>query len=126
MQRTQFLQRSGFLAIATLSATLLTPALGLAQAPPTPTAPIAPKVEQLDQAACSSTGTHATVGRGGDVVVRKPDDRTLSSKLAQSEGVICPPRHVDPEIKAPTPPGGAMQVIPPPGSPGGDQSIQPK
>jgi hypothetical protein len=33
---------------------------------------------------------------------------------------------VDPEIRQPTPPGGAMPVIPPPGTPGGDQSVQPK
>jgi hypothetical protein len=51
---------------------------------------------------------------------------TLSDKLARSGGVICPP-NVDPEIKAPTPESGAkMPVIPPPGSPGGDPSIQPK
>jgi len=45
----------------------------------------------------------------------------LCDKLARSGGVICPPEHVDTEIKQPTPPGGAMPVIQPPGSPGGDQ-----
>ncbi len=51
---------------------------------------------------------------------------TLSDKLARSDGVICPP-NVDPEIKAPTPQNGnKMPVIPPPGSPGGDPSVQPK
>ena len=51
---------------------------------------------------------------------------TLSDKLARTDGVICPP-NVDPEIKAPTPESGnKMPVIPPPGSPGGDPSIQPK
>jgi hypothetical protein len=49
----------------------------------------------------------------------------LSDKLAQTDGVICP-ADVDPEIKAPTPPGGTMPVIPPPGSPGGDPSVRPK
>jgi hypothetical protein len=50
----------------------------------------------------------------------------LSDKLARSGGVICPP-NVDPEIKAPTPQSGnKMPVIPPPGSPGGDPSVQPK
>ncbi len=66
------------------------------------------------------------MGQGGDVVVQKPDDQTLSSKLADSGGVICPPRHVDPEIAAPTPPAGPMPVIPPPGSPGGNPQVQPK
>ena len=50
----------------------------------------------------------------------------LSDKLARTDGVICPP-NVDPEIKAPTPDtGNKMPVVPPPGSPGGDQSVQPK
>ena len=50
---------------------------------------------------------------------------TLSNKLAQSDGVLCPP-NVDPGIKAPTPEVGNMPVIPPPGSPGGDPSLRPK
>ena len=49
----------------------------------------------------------------------------LSDKLAQSDGVLCPP-NVDPGIKAPTPEVGNMPVIPPPGSPGGDPSVRPK
>lgn len=49
----------------------------------------------------------------------------LSDKLNRSNGVICPP-DVDSGIKAPAPNTGKMPVIPPPGSPGGDQSVQPK
>lgn len=105
---------------------MLTPAVVLAQSPPAPKTPVAPKTEQLDPSACGQNGTHAMIGQGGDVVVRKPDDKTLSDKLASSGGVICPPTHVDPEITAPAPPGGAMPVIPPPGSPGGNQNVQPK
>ena len=60
---------------------------------------------------------------------KAPDGKAgehLSDKLARTDGVICPP-NVDPEIKAPTPQSGnKMPVIPPPGSPGGDPSIQPK
>jgi hypothetical protein len=52
-------------------------------------------------------------------------NQTLSDKLAQTNGVICPP-DVDPNIKAPAPDTGKMPVIPPPGSPGGDPSVQPK
>ncbi|HEX4041897.1 MAG TPA: hypothetical protein VHY10_09375 [Xanthobacteraceae bacterium] len=52
--------------------------------------------------------------------------KNLSDKLAQSGGVICPPRVGDPDIKAPTPNGGTMPVIPPPGSPGGNPNVQPK
>ena len=53
-------------------------------------------------------------------------DRTLSDKLASSHGVLCPPAGVDPDIKQPPQSGGTIKVIPPPGSPGGDQSVQPK
>jgi hypothetical protein len=52
-------------------------------------------------------------------------DQSLSKKLEQTDGVICPPE-VDPDIKAPTPQGGRMPIIPPPGSPGGDPSVRPK
>jgi len=51
----------------------------------------------------------------------------LTDKLARSDGVLCPPAGVDPAIRAPTPDAGATTpVIPPPGSPGGDQSVRPK
>lgn len=63
------------------------------------------------------TDGKAPDGKAGD---------TLSNKLARTGGVICPP-NVDPEIKAPTPEhSNKMPVIPPPGSPGGDPSVQPK
>jgi hypothetical protein len=52
-------------------------------------------------------------------------NKTLSEKLDQTAGVICPP-DIDPAIKAPTPNSGKTPVIPPPGSPGGDPSVQPK
>lgn len=51
--------------------------------------------------------------------------KTLSDKLDQGGGVICPP-NVDPGIKRPAPETGKMPVIPPPGSPGGDPKVQPK
>jgi hypothetical protein len=52
-------------------------------------------------------------------------NQTLSEKLGQTNGVICPP-DVDPAIKAPTPNGGSIPVIPPPGSPGGSPNVEPK
>ena len=113
-----------FLSLAVLAATILTPALATAQAPPQSKTPVAPKAEQLDSKACAQD--HATVGQGGDIDVHQPRDKNLSDRLARTEGVICPPSQVDPEIHAPTPPGGAMPVIPPPGSPGGDPSVKPK
>lgn len=110
----------------TVSISLL-PAVAMAQAPPPTKVPVAPRTEQLDPRACAHSDTQTTIGQGGDVVDAQHDTTgNLSDRLARSGGVICPPEHVDPEIRQPTPPGGAMPVIPPPGSPGGDQSIQPK
>jgi hypothetical protein len=75
----------------------------------------------VDPKGCAPSERLQTDGRAPD---SKPGD-TLSDKLARTDGVICPP-NVDPEIRAPTPEGGKMPVIPPPGSPGGDPSIRPK
>jgi hypothetical protein len=52
--------------------------------------------------------------------------RTLSDQLSESKGVLCPPAGVDPGISVPPSGGGRTPVIPPPGTPGGDPSIQPK
>ena len=107
--------------------TLLLPAAALAQAPPQTKTPVAPKAEQLDPDACTHSDTQTTVGKGGEADAQRQDGKgNLSDKLARSGGVICPPEHVDSDIKQPTPPGGNMPVVPPPGSPGGDPSVQPK
>jgi len=56
------------------------------------------------------------------------EDKTLSDKLSRQQGMLQPPK-VDPGIQAPVPPhagNSAMPVIPPPGSPGGDQKVVPK
>ena len=57
----------------------------------------------------------------------EPPASGSSSSLSHSGGVISPPDNVDPQMKQ-TPPasGDRMPVIPPPGSPGGDQSVKPK
>ena len=68
---------------------------------------------------CAPTDRDApTVGSG--------DRRELGDKLADSKGVICPPPSGDRDMQVTPPAGGALKVIPPPGSPGGDQSVQPK
>jgi len=80
--------------------------------------------QKMDPKACSdrerlpSDDTHETTGAA-------PRD-TLSDKLARTDGVICPPSDIDPDVQRPAPGGGAMPVIPPPGSPGGDPSVKPK
>jgi hypothetical protein len=87
----------------------------LAQAGPTP-APAPPAVT------CPPgvNGNPPTVGGGSS------SSESLSEKLAESKGIICPPAGIDPEIKVAPPAGGAIKIIPPPGTPGGDQSVQPK
>ncbi len=79
-----------------------------------------------DNKACAQQ--RATVGSGDHLTIENKNgkDSTLSDKLAKSDGVICPPSGVDADIKAPTPPGGKMPVIPPPGSPQNQPNVQPK
>jgi hypothetical protein len=91
-----------------------------AQGPP---GPVRPPAHANDCAPTQSTpqgivvpqGT--TTGQGGEA---------LGDKLARSDGILCPPAGVDPQMHAPTPETGNMPVIPPPGSPGGDLTIRPK
>ena len=76
----------------------------------------------VDPKGCAPSERLQTDGKAPEATAGE----TLSDKLARTDGVICPP-NVDPEIKAPTPQSGnKMPVIPPPGSPGGDPSVQPK
>ena len=63
-------------------------------------------------------GEPPTIGRGG----AKP----LDERLADSKGVICPPSGVDQDMQVKPPGGGQLKVIPPPGTSGGDQRLQPK
>jgi hypothetical protein len=112
------------LILLSLACALTTPAL--AQAPPQTKPPVTPKAEQNSPENC----TPATIGQGSDIDDKSQpkvaQDKSLSDKLARSSGVICPPQHVDPDMTQPAPPGGPMPVIPPPGTPGGDQSVHPK
>ncbi len=68
------------------------------------------------------------VAQAADSTGCTPQERsnqTLSEKLDQTKGVICPP-DVDPAMKAPTPKTGDTPVVHPPGTPGGDPNMQPK
>ena len=110
-----------------MSLCLATVAPSFAQGPPdTPkdTQQSAPAQPPLDPKACASD-KRATLG-GGDTVQVPWPDKSVSEKLAATDGVICPPPDIDPDIHVPSRGGGAMPVIPPPGSPGGDPSVQPK
>src|SRR5262249_33887328 len=107
--------------LALTIAVLLAPALAVAQAPPATKGPVAPMTEQLDPRACAHSDTPTTMGKASEIDPQQHEAAgNLSDKLARYAGVICPPQHIDPEIRQP--PGGPMPVIPPPG----DQSVQPK
>ena len=117
------------LKMALLFAAALIPVHALAQTAqvsPLPKAPpeIMSKEEARDPKACAQQGL--TLGTDNKPQSADPTGKSLSEQLALSDGVICPPPGVDPAIKAPTPEGGRMPVIPPPGSPGGDPNIRPK
>jgi hypothetical protein len=54
--------------------------------------------------------------------------QTLSEKLDRTDGVIRPPTDIAPDmsVPAPDPNPGTTRVIPPPGAPGGDPTLEPK
>jgi hypothetical protein len=79
-------------------------------------------------ATVAASSTALTVAQAADAAGCTPQEQsnqTLSEKLDQTKGVICPP-DVDPAMKAPTPKTGDTPVIAPPGTPGGDPSVEPK
>ncbi|NOJ42192.1 hypothetical protein [Bradyrhizobium australiense] len=105
-----------------------------AQAPPGPTTPPAqtapPSPDRAANCAPMQPTPHSspTVPEGKTPEGTTTGQRTepLGDKLARSEGVLCPPPGIDPEMHAPAPNGSKTPVIPPPGSPGGDPTIRPK
>jgi hypothetical protein len=116
---------------ASLLSCLLMAASGAvsAQAPPAPatppaqTAPAAP-ARANDCSPMQPVPPRGTVSPEGTTTGQRAEP--LGDRLAKSDGVLCPPAGVDPEIRAPTPDTGNTPVIPPPGSPGGDPSLRPK
>jgi hypothetical protein len=108
-----------------LAAFLACSSAAFAQAPPTATPPAPTAMPPRPVTNCVPTRTNP---QGTVEPVGSPGQRAepLGDKLAKSDGVLCPPAGVDPEIRAPTPQTGNTPVIPPPGSPGGDPSVRPK
>jgi hypothetical protein len=96
-----------------------------AQAPPSrPPAPAPAQPVPADPKACAP-GEQLQLEEEDLPKEPATTGEALSDKLARTHGVLCPPT-VDPEIKAPTPPGGTIRIIPAPGTLGGDPSVQPK
>ena len=98
-----------------------------AQAPPAPATPPAQTAAPATARGCGPTQpvpSRGTIAPEGSTTGQRAEP--LSDQLAKSDGVLCPPAGVDPEIRAPPPDPGKMPVIPPPGSPGGDPTVRPK
>ncbi|MGZ3287583.1 MAG: hypothetical protein ACXU87_06055 [Xanthobacteraceae bacterium] len=98
-----------------------------AQSPPgaaTPPAQTAPPAPAGDCSPMRPVPPRGTIAPEGSTTGQRAEP--LDDKLAKSDGVLCPPSGVDPEIRAPTPDTGNMPVIPPPGTPGGDPNVRPK
>jgi hypothetical protein len=99
-----------------------------AQAPPAPatpppqTAPPAP----ASPSNCAPTQSTPQGNIAPQGTTTGQSNEPLGDKLARSDGVLCPPAGVDPQMRAPTPDTGNTPVIRPPGSPGGDPTIRPK
>jgi hypothetical protein len=95
-----------------------------AQAPPTPATPPARTATPAPSTNSTACAPHDTSGSKETTSDKRKEP--LGEKLAKSDGVLCPPPGVDPDIRAPTPEGGNTPIIPPPGSPGGDPTVRPK
>ena len=116
-------------ALLLLCAMMATADLAGAQAPPGPTTPPPQTAPPSSQRAANCAPMQPTPRSGTAVPEGKTTGQRaepLGDRLARSDGVLCPPAGVDPEMRAPTPQGGNTPVIPPPGSPGGDPTIRPK
>ena len=98
--------------------------MAAAQGPPTPATPPAQAAPSATASNCAPT--KPVPPRGTIAPEGTTAGEPLSDKLAKSDGVLCPPAGVDPEIRAPTPDAGNTPVIPPPGTPGGNPNLRPK
>jgi hypothetical protein len=101
--------------------------IAAAQAPPAPVTPPAQTAPPATAGNCVPTKpvpSRGTIAPEGTTIGEASEP--LGDKLTKSDGVLCPPAGVDPEIRAPTPDAGNTPVIPRPGSPGGDTRLRPK
>ena len=90
--------------------------IACAQTTPPPGPPVQAAPSTPDRPACAPNNP-STDASG---------QSNLSDRLANHNGVICPPGDVDPQMRVPPPGGGRMLVVPPPGTPGGDPNTIPK
>ncbi len=81
-----------------------------------------PHVPRPDTPQSESTGPQDPRSTGSTARSNEP----LSDRLSESGGVIRPREDVAPEMAIRPPDPGTTRVIPPPGTPGGNQAIEPK
>jgi len=99
-----------------------------AQVPTNPPAHDAAQSTPENRRGCAPTQTTPQGNIAPEGTTTGQSAAPLGDRLAKSDGVLCPPSNVDPQMHAPAPNAGAgsMPVIPPPGSPGGDPNVRPK
>jgi hypothetical protein len=107
---------------------LVTASGASAQAPPTAVTPAQQTATPAPTPPSDCMPTKPVPPRGTIALEGTTGQRAepLGDQLAKSDGVLCPPSGVDPEIRAPTPDTGDKAVVPPPGSPGGNPNVRPK
>jgi hypothetical protein len=81
-----------------------------------------PVVPKTGTPQSESTGPQDPRSTGSTTQANEP----LSERLNESGGVIRPYENTAPDIAIRPADPGTTRVIPPPGTPGGDQAIQPK
>lgn len=67
---------------------------------------------KLDPKACADRD-RLVLGDTHQLQGKVTEGANPSEKLARTDGVICPPPHLDPDINMPAPGGGRTVVIPP-------------
>jgi hypothetical protein len=89
-----------------------------------PTAQAQGQPQSSETLKSDSTGPQDPRSTGS--VGRSPEP--LSDKLDRTDGVIRPPANIAPDmtVRPPVPNPGTTLIIPPPGTPGGDPSVEPK
>jgi hypothetical protein len=110
---------------AAIACLLFTTAAAYAQAPPSNPLP-APSPQSTVRCAPLQLPNS---GQGAGAPSQQTTGQSrepLSDRLAQSDGILCPPSNIDPQLQKDAPNEGKTPVIPPPGGPGGDPTVRPK